>query len=296
MQLLSRSASQDNASPYERSEMELGLKFVEFRYHSLIVFLSRRRIADRGGCLASARRALALLESLVSNSSQVYNGIVWQLLYFPFTHFFILFGYILSEPRSVECTRDLSLLRSTVSFFELMKHNHPTASELQKIAKTFANLAEKYVNEAGTEEKRPQSTRSQEKSEGSSNTRVVGTAPETLEASSFALPTPPTHQEPADLLMNLSPQALDDYDPSNFDFNSAFPRYPDGGFGEAEHNLLDQSTITTQSTNETMRMLGETARKRPFDFAFDWFSWDGGEQRVGGYAAWSQLLADGSSL
>jgi hypothetical protein len=77
MQLLSKPAIQDNASPYERSKMKLGLKFVDFRYHSLVVFLTRRRIADRETCLKSARSALALLGSLVSNSSQVYNGIVW---------------------------------------------------------------------------------------------------------------------------------------------------------------------------------------------------------------------------
>jgi hypothetical protein len=77
MQLLSKPAIQDNASPYERSEMKLGLKFVDFRYHSLVVFLTRHRIADRETCFKSARSALALLGSLVSNSSQVYNGIVW---------------------------------------------------------------------------------------------------------------------------------------------------------------------------------------------------------------------------
>jgi hypothetical protein len=66
-----------------------------------------------------------------------------------------MFGKILSEPRSVECMIDLSLLQSTVSYFGMMKHNHPAASKLQKIAKTFTGLAEKYVNQTETEEKQP---------------------------------------------------------------------------------------------------------------------------------------------
>jgi hypothetical protein len=211
-----------------------------------------------------------------------------------------MFGKILSEPRSVECMIDLSLLRSTVSYFGMMKHNHPAASKLQKIAKTFTGLAEKYVNQTETEEKQPQNTQSQEKSEGSRHNRVAGTASglaETLEASSFALPTPPTYQEPGSLLVKLNTQALDDFDRSNFDFNSAFPSYQGGTTGETAHQMLDESMTDPQSADEMMRMLGETARKRPFDYAIDWFSWDGGEQsRIGGDATWSQLLADGLSL
>jgi hypothetical protein len=61
--------------------------------------------------------------------------------------------------------------------------------------------------------------------------------------------------------------------------------------------MLDESMTDPQSADEMMRMLGETARKRPFDYAIDWFSWDGGVQsRIGGDATWSQLLADGLSL
>jgi hypothetical protein len=77
LQILSRTARQAGASPKEQSEVDLGLNCIEFQYHSLVVFLTRRRVEERGICLASARSALSLLEALVSNSSQVYNGIVW---------------------------------------------------------------------------------------------------------------------------------------------------------------------------------------------------------------------------
>jgi hypothetical protein len=35
--------------------------------------------------------------------------------------------------------------------------------------------------------------------------------------------------------------------------------------------MLDESMTDPQSADEMMRMLGETARKRPFDYAIDWF-------------------------
>lgn len=61
----------------EGAAIDLGLNFLHFQYHHLVVFLTRSHESSKSTCLVSARESLILLDRLVSNSSQVYNGIVW---------------------------------------------------------------------------------------------------------------------------------------------------------------------------------------------------------------------------
>jgi len=74
-----------------------------------------------------------------------------QLLFYPFTHLFIVFGHILSDPHAQTCLEDLQLLHEATSFFLRMRNNHDSAEKLEKIASTFAKLAEDYVRRSRRE-------------------------------------------------------------------------------------------------------------------------------------------------
>jgi hypothetical protein len=66
-------------------------------------------------------------------------------------------------------------------------------------------------------------------------TGIPGANSTYLSASSpTAAPVYQTGQDPASLLMNLNTQTLDDFDPSTFDFDSAFPDSSDAAFGDLD--------------------------------------------------------------
>jgi hypothetical protein len=63
----------------EDLEICIGIDFLVFQYHHLTIYLNRadKEPRSQAKCLASARAAIPLLESLVSATSQVFNGLVW---------------------------------------------------------------------------------------------------------------------------------------------------------------------------------------------------------------------------
>lgn len=71
-----------------------------------------------------------------------------QLIYQPFTPYFVLFANIISDPDSAECFKDLQLLRKVVLYFLQMHNNHQSAKRLEKVAETFTRLAEAYVRQS----------------------------------------------------------------------------------------------------------------------------------------------------
>ncbi|KAI9738847.1 MAG: hypothetical protein M1834_008354 [Cirrosporium novae-zelandiae] len=145
--LLQFSITQMNVSNIpENSEITLGLNVLKFQYHHLKVVLYRTGPSQqKAHSLDSAREAIKLLSKLVSTTEQVYNGLVWQLLYYPFTPFFVLFGKIVSNPHLPDTAQDLGLLQDAVRYFVDMRDNYPDAVKLEQVASSFARLAEKQV-------------------------------------------------------------------------------------------------------------------------------------------------------
>ncbi|KAE8393475.1 hypothetical protein BDV23DRAFT_149253 [Aspergillus alliaceus] len=132
-------------------EMALGINSIKFHYlHTLIVLLKGDELYSTF-CLPSAREAISLLSSMVSNWSSIYNGVVWQLLYYPFTPFFVIFKTIIHQRRwTAAIEQDLRLLSTTVSYYAEMRSQMrllaTVCERLQRVAATFFQLAQAHVH------------------------------------------------------------------------------------------------------------------------------------------------------
>jgi hypothetical protein len=58
-------------------EMELGIRTLKFQFFHLMVILLRNLGAHEEKACAMSRMGLSMLPGLVSNSSGVYNGVIW---------------------------------------------------------------------------------------------------------------------------------------------------------------------------------------------------------------------------
>jgi hypothetical protein len=63
----------------QRQEMSLGLNNMKFQYLHILILLLKNNDSYYELRLRSAREALSLLPSMVSNWSSVYNGVIWYL-------------------------------------------------------------------------------------------------------------------------------------------------------------------------------------------------------------------------
>src|ERR1700753_2503695 len=63
----------------------------------------------------------------------------------PFVPFFVLFGEVITNPRSMMTVSDLHLLRQTVLYFLAFQKFHASAVKLEKVAETFTTMAEAYI-------------------------------------------------------------------------------------------------------------------------------------------------------
>ncbi len=73
--------AQSSEMPYgtehEAREMSIGIKVMQFQKFHLLLLLFQDYEAYNLRKLETARSIIFILSDLVSNSSQVYNGIVW---------------------------------------------------------------------------------------------------------------------------------------------------------------------------------------------------------------------------
>ena len=83
-----------------------------------------------------------LLHGLVSDSNEVYNGVIWALLYCPFTPFFVLFGDVLSRGDDTSKKLSLEAMRCLPDFMEKMASRNPQAVKLHKISNSLVQQAE----------------------------------------------------------------------------------------------------------------------------------------------------------
>lgn len=61
----------------EKAAVQLGIDNLTFQYFHLVVYLTKADKQSHNTCLAAARSAISMLDRLVSDSNQVFNGIVW---------------------------------------------------------------------------------------------------------------------------------------------------------------------------------------------------------------------------
>jgi hypothetical protein len=101
----------------------------------------------------SAKEMLHLLRYLVSDSEEVYNGIVWQLVCCPFTPFLTLFGEILANkgPKHDADRQALAAMQELPLFLKSMGLRNTLAAKLERIAVVIVQHAESVVNAPGCE-------------------------------------------------------------------------------------------------------------------------------------------------
>ncbi|KAI1340154.1 hypothetical protein F5Y15DRAFT_49996 [Xylariaceae sp. FL0016] len=121
--------------------MELGIQQMSFHYRWLVVALTKACRSSKADCVEASQKALSLLEGLVSGSEDVFNGVVWTLLYYPFTPFFVLFAHVLAETDYVLCQRYLEAMECLPLFLRVMTPRHPLAGKLYDTAANLFNRA-----------------------------------------------------------------------------------------------------------------------------------------------------------
>lgn len=131
-------------------EMNLGICNIKFQYlHVLIILLKTGWTSNLR--LSCAREAISLLPDLVSNWSSVYNGVIWQLLYYPFVPFFVIFENIVHQSGPYPTLeQDLHLLNTSVTYYSQMRTQMRllagVCSKLQHTATVFLRLAQSHIH------------------------------------------------------------------------------------------------------------------------------------------------------
>lgn len=96
---------------------------------------------------------LETLAGVVSDSQEIFNGIVWQLVCCPFTAFLVLFGEIistLSDPsRHTHNQELLASMELLPSFLQKMAVRNSLAGKLEKIAVVFVQHASSVLASKG---------------------------------------------------------------------------------------------------------------------------------------------------
>ena len=150
MQLLEAAATAEEAllDAKGKTSVKLGLSTLEFNRHYLLVTIGRVSSNMKAETIQSAKEMLYLLRDLVSDSEEVYNGIVWQLVCCPFTPFLALFGEILANkgPKLEADWQALAAMQELPAFLKKMGVRNSLAAKLEHIAVVIVRHAESVVH------------------------------------------------------------------------------------------------------------------------------------------------------
>lgn len=248
--------------------MSLGISSMKFQYLHIVIVLHKADPTCASIRLESAREALALLPSMVSNWASVYNGVVWHLLYYPFIPFFVVFENIVhgnSFQASSTVDQDLSLLSTAVSYFSMMRGQlrllTTVCARLEHVAAVFLQLAQVHVG--------------QHANAHSSSTNMSGHAnvPSEIPPTNFL-----SYGGHEDVAASLRKAQDDIGTAANLDLEKfldwlpaeVLPPCPTADTGNQHHSACHVAPDSTVVEGEQARR----GRKRTFDATFDWFSWD----------------------
>ncbi|KAJ9605085.1 hypothetical protein H2200_010475 [Cladophialophora chaetospira] len=133
------------------ASIDLELHSLSFMYEYLRILLARSSSHMRTQCIESSKRMLHLLEHMVSESGELYNGIDWQLLCGSFTPFLELFGEIVSNGKggSQETQDALAAMEQLPVFLGKMSSRNSLAAKLERIAVVFVQHAKSLMHPQG---------------------------------------------------------------------------------------------------------------------------------------------------
>ncbi|KAH7209904.1 hypothetical protein DER44DRAFT_864524 [Fusarium oxysporum] len=260
------------SGPNELREMVLGISTIKFEYLHVLMVLLKSHPPSASLRLEAARQAISLLPSMVSNWTSVYNSMIWHLLYFPFTPYFIIFENLVQRNallRKVTIQQDLELLSTTVSYYASMTHQMqmlaPLCARLENIATVFLHLAKLHTDCSdplySTQPPAPEPLQS--RSSQSQKTSVSANS-----TSTGSLQTDLGGECDVNLeqyLQWLPPDVIPPQDTKSTDI-------PDG---DSNQRVLGAEGVEPLQAEPR-------GTKRPFDVMFDWFAWDVyyGEQNI----------------
>jgi hypothetical protein len=200
---------------------------------------------------------LLLLDGLVSDSNEVYNGVVWGLLYCPFTPFFVLFGDVLSKGDADVKKHSLDAMERFPDFLRQMAPRHPQAARLHKIAVSLLETARSTLVEKLEDKQIPMDE----------DAAAAATQPRPQDSS---IPTAgDTSQEP------LISGAFDSSSFLNF-FNE-----PPMDFYTGSSNFWTPNSMPSENAFSNATSLGDGGLPQEYQLSdmfmqsnFDWFAWD----------------------
>ncbi|RTE83923.1 hypothetical protein BHE90_001530 [Fusarium euwallaceae] len=253
-ELLSQARDSETAShnTTQCREMSLGILSIQFRHLTACIILAGSSSGNEGLRVAQARQAISLLPNMVSNWNQVYNPAVWELLYFPFTPLFVLFGNIMRDPSAPTVHQDLELLATTKTYFSRMRTQlcvlAGVSSKLEHTAGVFLKFAEDHVTQH--------------------------------KSGSLARP------KPQDDMMAELPLTIPDFVQQSGPFPGTEYNQQEATLGDLDMDTvlhwLPEDLYMRETTDISLEgepdeaAPGQESRgmKRSFDNTFDWFSWD----------------------
>ncbi|KAK3985610.1 hypothetical protein QBC44DRAFT_334717 [Cladorrhinum sp. PSN332] len=218
---------------------------IKFRYlHMLIILLPK----DSSLRISSAREAIQILLATITTWDPIYNGVIWHLLYYPFTPFFVVFGHIINNSESPDVQKDLELLGSVVGYFGDIQTRLTLLGELtlrlQRTAEVFYRLALKHTGRRSSVSYYPPAKRQFRQQELGSENNIAWTGDE------FSF-----DDVDIDKLMSWVPEDI------------VVPE----GFNSG---IWNDSTTAVQGEGIKETSSSAQGQKRPFETAFDWFSWE----------------------
>jgi len=124
------------------------MRNVTFGYLYLLILLTRACSETKARSLEASRRMLCLLDDLVSDSEEVFNGIIWHLVCCPFTPFLHLFQEILSTGRTAlrANKQALEAMRHLPRFLGKMAVRNRLAKKLEVVAAAIVQHAESVLH------------------------------------------------------------------------------------------------------------------------------------------------------
>ncbi|KAF4975331.1 hypothetical protein FZEAL_7864 [Fusarium zealandicum] len=256
-----------SSSPNQVQEMSLGISSMKFQYLHILILLYKGDPSYVSIRLDSAREAISLLPSMVSNWASVNNGMIWHLLYYPFIPFFVLFEHLVHEEASGVSTtqQDLHLLSTTVFYFESLRKQMRVlatiCARLQHVATVFLRLVQAHVSHRASNLAKANSQEAAGPVQPTTNGRQAnfwtGSAASTN-----------VQQVQADI-------ATDEMDIENL-----LEWLPADILPVLPATLHEGGNNGTPQSGPSVTLLGSASpqsshgRKRSFDAIFDWFSWD----------------------
>ncbi|KAF5682491.1 transcriptional regulatory [Fusarium circinatum] len=245
------------SSPNELREMELGISTMKFEYLHVLIVLHKSHSPSANLRLETARQAISLLPSMISNWTSIYNSMVWHLLYYPFIAYFIIFENLVHKHAllsNVTIQRDFELLSMTVSYYATMRDQMqmlaPLCKRLENIAAVFFRLAKQYVDG-------PHPLTQQLSGKGSN----AGSSKEEDSVPSLG-----------DIQMDLGSEIG-----VNLEYYIQWlPPSIISPQGSHTTVIPDLDSIPVPSRSASSESVQRESRgtKRPFDVMFDWFAWD----------------------